>query len=167
MVRVPLAPGSGPNTANWLFITTGTGNRPREVEIKTTENGKSTLSLRPMTTEWVDLVLARVGGAVISLYRPDGGAWWVGARWRREDLPDTLQWGIAAYTDWDSFGPLQADPMAANKKRVKGQPDLRLTVDYVHFNQPRVPAGVDLLDAGSVPDATLVQLLTAEAPGGA
>ncbi|GAA0443243.1 hypothetical protein Acor_28180 [Acrocarpospora corrugata] len=160
MARVPLAQESGPNTANWLFITTGTGNRPREVEIKTTENGKSTLSLRPITTEWVDLVLARVGDAVVSLYRPDGGIWWVGARWHRADLPDTLQWGIAAYTDWDSFGPLQTDPMAANEKVLKGKPDLRLSVDYVRFLQPRIPAGTDLLDPGSIKDDALIQSLT-------
>jgi hypothetical protein len=117
MIRVP-------DQANWLFITAGTGDRARQIEVKSTKDGVSDPSLLTGVSGWVELVLARSGSTIISMYRPDGGTWRVTSRWSRPDLPASLQWGIAAYTDWDSLGLPET------------QPDLRLSVDFARFYRP-------------------------------
>ncbi|MFI7578033.1 hypothetical protein [Micromonospora sp. NPDC049497] len=140
MLRVP-----GADVDDWVFITTGTGvgGRP-QLEVKTTRKGQSRLRLLGGAPGWVDLALARVGGAVVSLYRLPGGQWRVGARYDRTDLPARLQWGINAYTSWTSAAP---------------SPDLKADVDYVRFYRPGIPSEWIHSATGYRPDEDLVRHL--------
>jgi hypothetical protein len=161
MLRVPEPPGAASRSdlASWAFITLGAGDKPRQVETKTTAHGLSDLVLHPSQTGWNEVVLARIGGAVVTAYRPDGGAWRVMSRWHRPDLPDRLQWGIAAYTDWRTFSPRPS--AEANAHTWPGRPDLRLSVDWARFARPAPPpAGLDLADPRAVPDAALLAAIT-------
>lgn len=148
---------------NWASITAGSGEKTGQIEVKYTQNGSSDPQELAVKSGWVDLVLARVGRVVAALYREEGGKWKVGRRWPSE-LPDVLQWGVTAYTDWSSYGPLQKDPAKGNAKQVKGTPDLKLTVDFVRFLRPELPEYADALNNASVSDEVLIKALT---PAGA
>ncbi|MED7928959.1 hypothetical protein SMD20_32255 [Nonomuraea sp. LP-02] len=150
-------------TPNWVSITTGTGEKSGQVEVKWTENGSSKPKEIPVKAGWVDLVLARAGRAFVALYKEEGGTWKVGQRWA-SNLPDALQWGITAYTDWDSYGAVKQDPAKANARLIRGLPDLKLTVDFVRFLRPELPDYADPLNDQSVPADVLVKALT---PAGA
>ncbi|MFE3452684.1 hypothetical protein ACFXJ8_27545 [Nonomuraea sp. NPDC059194] len=157
MLRVP----QSNDKPNWVSVTTGTGDNAGRVELKATLNGSSKPKEVPVESGWMELILARTGTVVTALYKEEAGAWKVGQRWLRPDLPKVLEWGVTGYTDWDSFGALKKDAAKANAaKTIKGVPDLRMTVDYVRFLRPATPEG----DLMTVPDAVLVKLLT---PAGA
>ncbi|NRQ35725.1 hypothetical protein HII36_28405 [Nonomuraea sp. NN258] len=148
---------------NWVSVTTGTGDQPGKVEVKQTRDGSSKPQEIAVKSEWVEMVLARVGRAAVALYREDGGEWKVGKRWAA-DLPQVLQWGLTAYTDWDSYNTLKKDATKANAKLIKGTPDLKMTVDFVRFLRPELPEYADPLNPSSVPDKVLIKALT---PAGA
>jgi hypothetical protein len=144
---------------NWMSVTTGTADGSGQVEAKYTKDGSSSPKEIAVKGSWIDLVLARIGRTAVALYKPEGGAWKVGMR-RQSDLPDVLQWGLTAYTDWDSYGTLKKDAAKGNAKQVKGTPDLKMTVDFVRFLRPAVPEYADPLNAASVPDDVLIKVLT-------
>ncbi|MFI6787541.1 hypothetical protein ACIBG4_09435 [Nonomuraea sp. NPDC050383] len=147
----------------WVSVTTGTAEKSGQVEAKYTLNGGSKPMEVPVKAGWVDLVLARAGRLAAALYREEGGAWKVARRWPSE-LPEVLQWGLTAYTDWDSYAALKKDAAKGNAKQIQGLPDLKLTVDFVHFLRPELPEYADPLNTASVSDAALIKTLT---PAGA
>jgi hypothetical protein len=148
---------------NWVSVTTGTGEKSGQVEVKYTQDGSSKPQELAVKAGWVDLALARVGRVFVALYKEDGGKWKVGRRWP-SNLPDVLQWGITAYSDWDSYSLLKKDAAKANAKQVKGTPDLKLTVDFVRFLRPELPEYADPLNTASVSDEVLIKAMT---PAGA
>ncbi|MEV0590186.1 hypothetical protein [Nonomuraea cavernae] len=144
---------------NWVSVTTGTADKSSQVEVKYTKEGSSKPQELAVKSGWVDLVLARVGRAAVALYKEDGGTWKVGKRWE-SNLPEVLQWGITAYTDWDSYSTLKKDATKGNAKQVKGVPDVKLTLDFVRFLRPELPDYADPLNPASVPDPVLIKSLT-------
>ncbi|MEV4806431.1 hypothetical protein AB0K18_41095 [Nonomuraea sp. NPDC049421] len=148
---------------NWVSVTTGTGEKSGQVEAKYTQDGSSKPKELAVKDGWVELVLGRVGRVFVALYKEEGGAWKVGQRWP-STLPDVLQWGVTAYTDWDSYSTLKQDPAKGNAKQVKGTPDLKLSVDFVRFLRPELPEYADPLNEASVSDEVLVKVMT---PAGA
>lgn len=148
---------------NWMSVTTGTADAPGQVEAKFTQDGSSKPVEIAVKSGWLDLVLARIGRVGVAMYKEDGGAWKVARRWP-SNLPEVLQWGVTAYSDWDSYGTLKKDAAKANLKQIKGVPDLKLTVDFVRFLRPELPDYADALNTASVPDDVLVKVLT---PAGA
>ncbi|MFI7615969.1 hypothetical protein ACIBP6_32590 [Nonomuraea terrae] len=148
---------------NWVSVTVGTGEKSGQVEVKYTQDGSSKPHEVAVKEGWVDLVLARVGRVFVALYKEEGGQWKVGRRWP-STLPDVLQWGVTAYTDWDSYSTLKKDADKGNAKQVKGTPDLKLTVDFVRFLRPELPEYADPLNDASVPDQVLIKAMT---PAGA
>ncbi|WP_336207452.1 hypothetical protein [Nonomuraea sp. LPB2021202275-12-8] len=150
-------------TPNWMSVTTGTADKSGQVEVKYTKDGSSMPQERMVKGEWMDLVLARVGRVAVALYKEDGGTWKVGSRWPCE-LPEVLQWGITAYTDWDSYNTLKKDATKGNAKQVKGVPDVKMTVDFVRFLRPELPEYADPLNTASVSDEVMIKMLT---PAGA
>lgn len=148
---------------NWMSVTTGTADKSGQVEVKYTRDGSSRPKEIAVRSGWVELVLARVGRVAAALYREEGGTWKVGSRWPTE-FPEVLQWGVTAYTDWDSYGPLKKNADKGNAKQIRGLPDLKLTVDYVRFLRPELPDYADPLNTASVPDEVLIKVLT---PAGA
>lgn len=148
---------------NWVSVTTGTADKSGQVEVKYTQDGSSKPQELAVKSGWVELALGRVGRVFVALYREDGGKWKVGRRWP-SNLPDVLQWGITAYTDWDSYSTLKKDATKANAKQIKGVPDLKLTVDFVRFLRPELPDYADALNTASVSDEVLIKAMT---PAGA
>ena len=147
MVREPrpVTPATWtPGGENWLFLTTGTGDRPEPMfETKSTVNSRSNLKLRPAKAGWVELRIVRLRDAFVLLRRLEGQtAWTVQERFLRRDLPPTLEVGLAAYTDWDSAERFWRDPRAFNTTRITdGRPDLRVTVDWIRFRRPALAEG--------------------------
>lgn len=146
MVRQP-RPGVTPQTwgssgENWVFLTVGTADdvgNP-QVEDKSTTNGRSGLRTRPAKAGWVELRIARIGPILILLRRFEGETWAVQRRFDRDDLPETLQVGISAYTDTDSLGGPITNYLDYNRTVFRtGRPDLIGRVDWVRFERPNVP----------------------------
>ena len=131
-----------PNAENWLFITTGYGERAQgkpQLEVKTTRNSASELRLLPSRTGWVELRVVRVGSRFVTLSRFEGEEWTIRARYQRADLPETVQVGLNAYTDWQA---VHIDAAEFNRTLLKGgdtNPDLIVSSDYVRFRRPEVP----------------------------
>ncbi|GAA1608720.1 hypothetical protein GCM10009733_001070 [Nonomuraea maheshkhaliensis] len=148
---------------NWVSVAVGTGEKSGQVEVKYTQDGSSKPQELAVKSGWVELALARVGRVFVALYKEDGGAWKVGRRWP-STLPDVLQWGVTAYTDWDSYSLLKKDATKGNAKQVTGTPDLKLTVDFVRFLRPELPEYADPLNTASVSDEVLIKAMT---PAGA
>lgn len=155
MARVP----DSYENPNWVSITTGTTDTPGRIESKYTGDGSSKPKEVAAKGGWKEFVLARVGRMCAALYKEEGGEWKVADRWATE-FPEVLQWGVTAYTDWDSYGPLKKNHERANARQVRGVPDLRMTVDYVRFLRPELPDYADPLNPASVPDDVLIKVLT-------
>ncbi|HEY6544645.1 MAG TPA: hypothetical protein VIZ64_07090 [Dokdonella sp.] len=161
-----------PRRENWMFITTGIGERPGEVmtETKSTVNSDSSLKLRPFASGWVELRLVRVGSAFIALARAEGdSAWRVRDRFHRMLAPPQLQVGLVAYTTSKANtqpGPEIADVI--NRQVPTHLPtDMILEVDWIRFAEPKVSypkdwyTGVSAnhLTDSSTSDAELLRLL--------
>ncbi len=142
MVRAPRAvtPATWtPGGEDWLFVTTGVADDVTQpvIETKTTVRSISRLRLHPVDAGWVELRIARSGAWFELSSRSEGGEWAVRDRFERPDLPETVQVGLNAYTDWYSASALHADPLRFNTTLVgNGNPDLTLRVDWIRFERP-------------------------------
>jgi hypothetical protein len=172
MVRTPRAI-TDPSThwalggENYVFISIGNGNSPVanpsfQFEEKTTVNSNSNLILLSTTSGVARLQIARIGNAVITLYRPDGQNWAVFRRHNRSDMPELLQVGMVAYTEWNranDFSPYNHNLTAITDD---ANPDLIAGFDYIHFSEPIVPpalAGLDLTDPDQVSNDAILGFL--------
>ena len=146
MVRAPrtTTPATWtPGGENWLFITSGVAEDVGQpvLETKTTRQSVSRLQLHPVRAGWVQLRVTRRAAAFELASRHDGEDWVVRARFDRPDLPNTLQVGVNAYTDWNSTTELQRDPHRFNTTVVQnGSPDVALRVDWIRFARPGAAA---------------------------
>jgi hypothetical protein len=132
-----------PHGENWLFIATGYGDGRidgPQFETKTTKNSSSDLWLTPSRADWVNLRILRIGEVFLMLYQFTGGPWTLSRCFDRPDLPQTLQVGVHAYTDWNTITRLYADdPAGLNRATLTGSdthPDLIARDDYVRFQRP-------------------------------
>lgn len=136
-----------PGNENYVFITTGTGDLPGQpqIETKTTTDSESVLTLKGGRRGWVDLRVVRVGSAFLMLFRPaESAEWRISDRFSRPDLPDTLQLGVLAYTDWQDLVDYHARPEELNRTQITGRhPDLLARVDYVRFARPMLPTELE------------------------
>lgn len=126
-----------PNKENWLFLTTGFADDLDQpvFETKTTVNSRSRLQLHPNTLDWVELRVVRKGSFFTLFYRYESEEWTQIEQFNRPDLPETVQVGLNAYTDFYSAGrELMRDYMRYNTTIVTtGNADLKVLVDYVRF----------------------------------
>lgn len=148
MVRRPrdVDPSSWtPGGENWLFITTGAGNPPGspQIETKDTIDSHSELILTPSVTGWVRLRIER-RGSTFNLYRRFPGEPWVLQRViERDDMPDTLQVGLHAYTDWGDVSGYPGGAYEFNSTIVPSPPghrDLVARFDWIRFQRPPIRA---------------------------
>lgn len=147
-----------------------------QTEVKTTRaagpgetHSISVLEIGNAPADTLDLRLARIGPHVIALLRAPSSPWQVHRRYRRDDLPSTLQAGLTCYTDWEIAGTYsyfeQNTTLIAHAWNDPGRladPDLRVQVDWVRFAPPQVPAalsGADLSNPAAVSDAELLAFL--------
>jgi hypothetical protein len=135
-----------PHGENWLFIATGYGNGGidgPQFETKTTTNSASTLWLTPSRADWINLRILRIGEVFLMLYQFTGGPWTLRRCFDRPDLPQTLQVGVHAYTDWNTITTRYPDdPAGFNRATLTGpdtHPDLIVRDDYVRFQRPAFP----------------------------
>lgn len=153
MARTPrdgLTPATWtPGHENWVFITTGVGHAEQgepQIETKTTLNSASDLRLIPSSTDWVDLRVVRVGQTFVMLYRLPGASWQLSRCFDRPDMPQRLQVGLNAYTDWLPIdSQFNGNEGAFNRVLLTGpqtHPDLVVRDDYIRFSRPPVPAAV-------------------------
>lgn len=151
-----------PGLENWLFITTGVATDVTQpvFETKTTIDSVSRLKLHNTKAGWVELALARLGANFVLLARYEGEDWQLKARFTRDDLPDTLQVGLNAYSDGDSREI--DDPVIFNTVPTEGKPDLVVLVDYVRFQRPNLPADFDMTKVRSMGTSALISALFGE-----
>jgi hypothetical protein len=181
MLRTPrsITPATWtPGGENYVFLSTGYGfaNPARfQYEVKTTIDGDSQLVLSDAPGPESVMQVVRIGPHIICLRQPLGGAWVVHARYRRDDMPATVQAGLFAYTDWQKVSIF--DPFVHNTSTlhpplgvvdpnpfVPFNPDLRAEFRYARFAAPVVPAalvGADLSNPAAVSDAELIAFLGA------
>jgi hypothetical protein len=150
---------------NYIFLSLGSANTPGtfQFEVKTTTNSVSVLDITPGVSH-AQIQLARIGSFVIAL-RAVNGVWSVHRRYYRPDFASIMQAGMTTYTDYP--GASAYPPFTHNSTVIHtGNPDLIAAYDYVRFERPRVPTALvnaNLMDAVSVPDATLLSFLGANA----
>lgn len=151
-----------PNLENWVFITTGVADDVTSpvLETKTTVDSASTLKLHPTESGWMDLAMARIGDNFVMFARPEGEEWKIKARFTRTDMPETLQVGLASYTDWSARDT--NDPVTFNAVPTEGTPDLVVLVDYMRFQRPVLPAEFDVTKVRSMKERDLVDVLLSE-----
>ncbi|MBK1875435.1 hypothetical protein [Pelagicoccus mobilis] len=146
---------------NYVFLSLGTANDPGsyQFEVKTTRQSVSSLGIDEGAASAL-IQVARVGDVFLVLRQLEGGEWEVHRRYERPDMPDTLQVGITAYTDWESISNM--DAFDHNRTVVEGgSPDLSAAVDYFRFRRPRIPSwleGADFMDSTEVSDERVVEL---------
>ncbi len=148
MVRVPKPDTKDqwkPKEENWMFMTTGVAEEPGKqvIETKYTINSKSNLKLRDAKAGWIVLRIVRVGNAFIMLYKYDQDKQWiVHDRFYLVDWPQVLQVGVNGYTNSMAVPSniLWGDPFKFNNESYDhfGKPDFQLTIDYIHFQKPKV-----------------------------
>jgi hypothetical protein len=122
--------------------------------VKTTERSNSNLEKILADSGEAELQVARIGSNMIML-RKQGGNWVVHKRYSRPDMPATVQVGLTTYTDYPSASQVSAYEHNNSVIR-RGNPDLIANFDYVRFQRPKVPAGVNL---GQASDAELLKFL--------
>lgn len=130
-----------PGVEDWMFISTGAGDVPgvAKFEVKNTVDSNSILELSAADTGWVELRLQRLNEVYTINYRFDGQDW---AHLRtyeppeRPIMPQRLQVGMVAYTDWESIQQYVGTPFQYKNIVVDGEPDLRAYFDYYRFDRP-------------------------------
>lgn len=146
---------------NYIYLSMGMANDPGsyQFEVKTTRNSVSSLDVDAGAASAL-LQIARVGEYFLILRKLEGQDWEVYRRYHRPDMPEILQVGMTAYTDW---GPVELmDPLTHNRSEIDGHnPDLNAAVDYFRFRRPRISsslAGADFSDRLAMPDEQIVRL---------
>lgn len=131
-----------PGRENWLFFSIGTSAPAgtAQFEIKTTTNSISTLKIKPSPTGWVELRVARHAELFTLLHRADGQSdWTIIDQIIRPDLPQILNVGLTAYSDWGSVQPIYPDMMRVNTKGTpENNADLIARVDWIRYRRPIV-----------------------------
>ena len=126
-----------PDRENWLFIATGAGDPAGSpmIESKNTLNSRSNLRLTPTVAGWIELGIERRGTTFHVAYREPGGDWQEpNGPFDQPNMPNTIQVGLTAYTDWPSVLPYLSNPFEYKiNPPTGGQPDLRAYVDYIRF----------------------------------
>lgn len=165
MVRAPrnITPQTWrPGGENYVFLSLGAADRPGmfQFEVKTTTNSDSQLQISDGVSH-AQIQIARLGATLITLLKPDNGAWRVHRRYSRPDFPQTLQVGLTCYTDWQNVE--RTRPEEHNRMVIKnGNPDLVAEIDFIRYRRPAAPEtlqGRNFADAGQVSDAQLLEFL--------
>ncbi|MGC4044060.1 MAG: hypothetical protein QM758_09700 [Armatimonas sp.] len=155
-----------PGRENYVFLSTGTADKPGsyQFEVKTTINSDSQLRIAPASSGDAILQVARIGSYLI-LLKNENGVWSVHQRYNHPGLSRTVQAGLTCYTDWPNVSKLS--PQQHNGMVIRnGNPDLVVLYDYVRYRRPKVPAswaGKPLDNPQSVSDQELLQYLGANA----
>ena len=185
LIRSPLSYTNGQagwssGEQNYIFLSVGTADNTctpspcvGQLEVKTTVNSNSTLSITDIPDTHVQLRFARIDSAFIILYRHvAGGNWIVHQRYNRPDFPDTLQVGFTTYTDWPKVQGVGVNfhnnnvliPGVANDPQpgVGFNPDLIANFDFYRIDSVTCPITINcnaLTNSGMVSTNDLLGFL--------
>ena len=176
--------GWSPGGENYVFLSIGYGQSNFAVppgpgphfEVKTTTNSTSVLEVTPISTNNDVLIrIARIGPHIICLYKLPGQNWEIRNRYQRSDLPDTLQAGLVAYTDWWKYSSFNeeyanstvissstADPDSSDSPSMIYNPDLIATFEFARFDSLHIPvglAGSNFSNPSAVVDSVILNIL--------
>jgi hypothetical protein len=146
LVRMPHEGGAAawsPGREHWAFITAGSGDgRISQIEAKNTVSSKSKLELSPARADWLELRIVRRGSQPILLRRFEGDGWTVVRRIDKPELPNRVQVGMIAYTDFPHTKSFLLLGRIRDYQRTvvtTGEPDLKARFDWVRFQRPTSP----------------------------
>jgi len=161
-----------PNSENYIFMAAGyanSGSGPH-FEVKNTVNGNSNLQITDIpTANNVQIRIAKIGGAIIVMFRLPSQNWTVHRRYDRSDFPTNIQIGFVTYTDWpkvSSYNPyfhnsnVLNPSLSPDPSNVAFNPDLIGRFDFARFDDVVIPSqltGVNLVSQAS--DADLLSFL--------
>lgn len=171
------------NDEDYIFLSCGfaSENHPScngcagpHFEVKSTTNSISNLNVISVDTAATHIRIARIENAVIALYQLPGDDWVIRQRYDRNDLPDTLQAGLVAYTDWNKANTysqsfhnnntltdtLTNDPSSQPWREFV--PDVLAQFDFARYESFDIPAayeGLDFSDPSEVNDTEILDLL--------
>lgn len=166
MVRTPrdVTPETWqPGQENYVFLSLGAARDAGRfaLEVKTTIDSRSNLEITETANSEARIQVARLGEHMV-LCRQEGNApWTVHRRYRRSDMPETLQVGMTVYTDYNSVSRIP--PAQHNRQVIRGgNPDLVAGYDYFRFAAPEIPNrlnGRAFSDPAQITDAELLEFL--------
>ncbi len=140
MLRAPRPENTDKNAKgfeNWMFLSTGCATKKGEpqFESKNTIKGKSKLKVFPSKQGWISIAISRVGNTFYQSYKYENDKKWTLLRViERNDMPNKLQVGMLAYTDfWSVAFKYMFNRKKYNTKAIKGKPDLIANFEYIHF----------------------------------
>ena len=147
-----------PDGEDYLFFSAGHSigypENQWNIQVKNTDDGQTSLYHSaqgvPAGTGVMTLQVVRMGSTFLLLRQHGSGDWIVENRYDRPDLPETIQVGVSAYTDWGSVAgngmfTHPGDHVAQYHQNrnvidpVNGfgaNPDLIMDVDYFRFARP-------------------------------
>jgi len=166
---------------NYVFLALGNAatNHPTcsgcpapHFEVKSTTNSSSSLNVTSIDTAAAVIRIARIDNAVLVLYALPGEDFQVRQRYNRGDMPDTLQVGLVAYTDWGNTGGFNQtfhNLYVMNTDLYPDQlnymptfnPQIKAHFDYARFTDLDIPVeyeGANFLNTAEVTDAELVSI---------
>jgi hypothetical protein len=167
MVRTPrnVTPQTWrPGGENYMFLSLGAADTPGsyQFEVKTTVNSDSQKEVEAANGPESLIRVARIGAHFILLRKPvTGGDWVVHRRYHRPDMPEELQVGMTAYTDWPTAERIAPEHHNRNVIR-NGNPDLLASFEYFNFRRPDVPAAIRsraFSDVNQVADSDVLRLV--------
>ncbi|MEL6988548.1 MAG: hypothetical protein AAGK97_12050, partial [Bacteroidota bacterium] len=159
------------NQENYVFLVNGKATNASsgsQMETKTTVNSNSTLVVNSVNSNDVIIRIARINGYIIMLV-DDGAGFYVHRRFERNDMPEEIQVGCIAYTDWEkvqTYSPIfhnsnvlnnDLNPDPSNQPSQLFNPDMVAQFDYVRFSDvPSIFSGLDLMDENLVQDSFIL-----------
>ncbi|HEY0628531.1 MAG TPA: hypothetical protein VGD23_04305, partial [Sphingomicrobium sp.] len=119
----------------------GVGLEPGQprIETKGTYNSYSSLKLRPVDPDWVELRLVRVGMTLFALSRTDpAGPWQLRDRFYRMEPSPFMQVGLIAYTTSPESKPAPENAAVSNRSIDRALPvDMLMDVDWIRYSRPK------------------------------
>ncbi len=147
-----------PNGEDYLFFSLGHSigypENQWNLQVKNTDNGHSEVYHSdqgiPADISVATLQIIRRGTSFLLLRKHGEGEWIIENRYERPDLPETIQVGISAYTDWASIagnglfthGEDHEAQYHQNRNVISptngfgANPDLIANVDFLRFARP-------------------------------
>jgi len=169
------------NGEDFIFLSCGfastnhptcSGCQGPHFEVKSTNNSSSQLEVISIDTAAATIRIARIDNAVIALYKLPDGEWTVRQRYNRPDLPDEMQVGLCAYTDWNKVSSVStsfhntytlADTITNDPSPGTAfTPDLVGKFDFARFESFETPTeyeGSNFASESDISDTELLDIL--------
>ncbi len=129
----------GVSESRYLSIAIGPGDEPGAYAFEVRDASNGNVQTIPASSSTGEVQVARLGSAILLLYRENGGDWKVQGRYEQPNLPEVLQVGVTAYS---------RSPRAAVAQ-----------VDWVRFRSPELPENLGADTLADAADEDLLKFL--------